>query len=168
MKKLVALLLAVMLAAAILPGAALADSARRTVFVSSTGSGTLNLRSGPGKGYEPKGYVYHGDTVTVLNRSGEWSKVKTTSGRIGWIKTKYIDGTTKALGTGIREFRQPALRPRHGLHHQGQRAKRRVREGAQHRRRLGEGNGFRFRQDGLDHGEVHRRPGLHGHRAFLV
>jgi len=98
MKRFLAILLTVMLLAGVLSAPALAET--KKVYVSSTGSGTLNLRSGPGKGYEVKGYVHHGDKVTPLDHSGEWSKVKTASGKKGWIKTKYIDGTTKALGTG--------------------------------------------------------------------
>ena len=107
MKRVLAILLAAMLLACALPAGALASSPK-TVYVSSTGSGTLNLRSGPGKDYEVKGYVYHGDKVTPLDKSGEWSKVKTASGKTGWIKTKYIDGTTKALGTGTKTVKVPS------------------------------------------------------------
>lgn len=102
MKRVFSIMLAVVLLLSVLPASAMAASSKKTVYVSSTGEGTLNLRSGPGTGYDPKGYVYHGDRVTVLDRSGEWSKVRTESGRTGWIKTKYIDGTTKSLGTGLK------------------------------------------------------------------
>ena len=105
MKRVLAILLAIMLACA-LPVAALAEGTS-TIYVSSTGEGTLNLRSGPGKEYEPKGYVHHNDKVTVLDHDGIWSKVKTASGKTGWIKTKYIDGTTRALGTGTKKVSVP-------------------------------------------------------------
>jgi uncharacterized protein YgiM (DUF1202 family) len=86
---------------AMLPTAALAAS--KTVYISSTGSGSMNVRSGPGKSYSVKGYVHHKDTVDVLDKSGEWSKVKVhDNGVTGWIKTKYIDGTTRELGTGTK------------------------------------------------------------------
>ncbi|MBQ6373449.1 MAG: SH3 domain-containing protein [Clostridia bacterium] len=101
MKKLIAILLAVTLLAAVLPGAALADG-KKTIYISSTGDGTMNLRKGPGKEYGVKGYVHHGDKVTQLDTDGIWSKVKTASNKVGWIKTKYIDGTTKKLGTGYK------------------------------------------------------------------
>ena len=91
MKRVIAILLTALLLATALPAAALASSSARTVYVSSTGEGTLNLRSGPGKEYESKGFVHHGNRVTVLDRCGEWSKVRTDSGRTGWIKTKYIE-----------------------------------------------------------------------------
>ncbi len=99
MKRLLTLLMVLLLCAA-LPTEALAASTR-TVYVSATGSGSLNLRGGPGKDYEPVGYVYHGDKVIPGRTSGEWTRVKVSgSGATGWIKTKYIDGTTKSLGTG--------------------------------------------------------------------
>ena len=105
MKRVFTVLLAVLLLVSAVPVSALASSGKYTVYVSSTGEGTLNLRSGPGTDYEPRGYVYHGDRVSVLDRSGIWSKVRTSSGRTGWIKTKYIDGTTKELGTGSKVVR---------------------------------------------------------------
>lgn len=105
MKRVLTILLALLLACAV-PMAALGESTGR-IYVSSTGEGTLNLRSGPGKEYEPKGYVHHNDRVTVLGHDGIWSKIKTASGRTGWIKTKYIDGTTRALGTGTKKVSVP-------------------------------------------------------------
>lgn len=100
MKKVLSILLAALLIAAILPMTALAEA---SVYISSTGSGTMNVRSGPGKDYSVKGYVHHKDTVTQLETSGEWSKVKVhDNGITGWIKTKYIDGTTANLGSGYK------------------------------------------------------------------
>jgi len=104
MKRVFSLLLVVLLLMSALPFSAMAES-KRTVYISSTGEGTLNLRAGPGKDYDVKGYVYHGDRVTPVDRSGIWSKVRTDSGRTGWIKTKYIDGTTRELGTGTKTVR---------------------------------------------------------------
>ena len=101
MKKVITMLLAVMLLLSALPVGAMAAT-KYTVYISSTGSGTLNLRSGPGTSYSSKGYVHHGDKVTRLDTSGIWSRVKTASGVTGWIKTMYIDGTTQALGTGYK------------------------------------------------------------------
>lgn len=101
MKRLLSILLAVLLLASALPLSAFAET-KYTVYVSSTGSGTLSLREGPGKDYDVIGYVYHGDKVTKLKTSGEWSRVQTSKNKKGWIKTKYIDGTTKKLGTGYK------------------------------------------------------------------
>lgn len=102
MKKILAMIMVLLLVAAALPMSALAATTK-TVYISSTGSGSMNVRSGPGKGYSVNGYVHHKDTVDVLDKSGEWSKVKVhDNGVTGWIKTKYIDGTTKDLGTGTK------------------------------------------------------------------
>ena len=100
MKRILPVILVLLLCAAMLPVGALAASTR-TVYISSTGSGSLNLRGGPGKEYASVGYVYHGDKVTPGKTSGEWTRVKVAgTGAVGWIKTKYFDGTTKALGGG--------------------------------------------------------------------
>lgn len=102
MKKFVALLLALMLFVAVIPTAAFAASTK-TVYVSRNGGNSrINLREGPGYDYEPTGNVAkHNDKVTVSKTSGKWSKVKVSrTGKTGWIRTYYIDGTTKALGTG--------------------------------------------------------------------
>jgi len=101
MKRVISLLMAALLILCALPVSAMAET-WKTVYISSTGSGTLNLRSGPGKDYDVVGYVNHGDEVQVLKKSGEWSRVKTEDGDKGWIKTKYIDGTTKSLGSGTK------------------------------------------------------------------
>lgn len=101
MKRSLALMLAVMLLIAVIPSTAFASSTK-TVYVSRNGEGTINLRKGPGYGYAKTGhYAYHGSKVTVKDTSGSWSKVKVNaSGYVGWIRTYYIDGTTKSLGTG--------------------------------------------------------------------
>jgi len=100
MKKLVTVIIILsLILTLLLPAQALAEDAN--VYVSSTGSGSLNLRSGPGKEYSVKGYVYHNSDVTEISTSGEWSRVKVAAtGKTGWIKTKYIDGTTEELGSG--------------------------------------------------------------------
>ncbi len=101
MKRFLALILAAMLLIAVIPAAAFADSTK-TVYVSRTGDGTINLREGPGYDYDATGnYVHHNDKVTVKKTSGKWSKVTVkSSGKTGWIRTYYVDGTTKKLGTG--------------------------------------------------------------------
>ena len=98
-KRLVSLFLVLALCLAI-PAAALAEK----VYISSTGKGTLNLRKGPSTDYVVVGYVKHNAKVTVKDTDGDWSKVKVSStGKTGWIKTMYIDGTTKDLGTGTKQ-----------------------------------------------------------------
>lgn len=63
--------------------------------------GSLYLRSGPGKEYKSVGTVHDGDSITVVSYGEIWSKVKTSSGKTGYIKNLYIsDGDTNyASGT---------------------------------------------------------------------
>ena len=104
MKRFLAILLAMMLIVAVLPTSALAASTK-TVYVSRNGGNSrINLRTGPGYDYPESGNVArHNDKVTVKSTDGEWSKVTVKrSGKTGWIRTYYIDGTTKELGTGTK------------------------------------------------------------------
>lgn len=109
MKRFIAIFLAAMLLVAVMPVSAFASSTK-TVYVSRNGSGTLNLRKGPGYDYGTTGsYAYHNSKVSVLDTSGKWSKVKVkSSGKTGWIRTYYIDGTTKSLGTGTHKITKAA------------------------------------------------------------
>ena len=105
MKRILSIMLALLLLAAMLPATAFAASSR-TIYVSSTGKGTLNLREGPGYEYDVLGYVHHNNKVKVYESSGVWSRIK--YGKLsGWIRTMYIDGTTKALGTGFKAVAVP-------------------------------------------------------------
>ena len=93
-KLMIALSLALMIC--ILAPAALAA----TVEMAYNG-GSLYLRTGPGRSYDANGTVHDGDYITVLNYGDIWSKVKTSSGRTGYIKNLYIDDgdDTYAAGT---------------------------------------------------------------------
>ena len=111
MKRFVAILLAVMLLIAVVPTAAFAESTK-TVYVSrGDTSSRIYFRTGAGYDYPEKGVVYHLDKVSVQDTKNEWSKVKIVStkggyrGYAGWIRTYYIDGTTKKLCTGSREIK---------------------------------------------------------------
>ena len=100
MKKILAIMLALMLLIAAVPSTAFAAGSKR-VYVSSTGSGTLNLRAGPGYEYKVLGYVKHNNKVKTYEEDGDWIKVKLGK-KVGWIKTIYVDGTTTALGKGYK------------------------------------------------------------------
>ena len=51
---------------------------------------TLNVRSGPSTSYSITTKVYKGETVEVLESSNGWSKIKTSSGKIGWASEEYL------------------------------------------------------------------------------
>ncbi|OPY57624.1 MAG: N-acetylmuramoyl-L-alanine amidase AmiC precursor [Pelotomaculum sp. PtaU1.Bin035] len=45
----------------------------------------VNIRSGPGTGYQVAAQAALGDRLTVLNKSGDWYSVKLNSGLTGWV-----------------------------------------------------------------------------------
>ena len=66
--------------------------------------GSLNLRSGPGREYKSVGTVHDGDTITVLSYGEICSKVKTSSGKTGYIKNLYIDDGDDNYASGTDYF----------------------------------------------------------------
>lgn len=50
----------------------------------------VNIRSGPGKEYDPVGYCILGERITVLEMDGEWCKIETSTGVVGYIMDKFI------------------------------------------------------------------------------
>lgn len=50
----------------------------------------VNVRSGPGKEYDPVSYCTLGETITVLETDGEWCKIETSAGVVGYIMDKFI------------------------------------------------------------------------------
>ena len=104
MKKLLSIVLALTLIIAVLPATAFAASSK-TVYISRNG-GKIYLHTGPRYDYEVGSTVKHKAKVTVQDKSGSWSKVKLSSnGKTGWIRTMYIDGTTKELANGYKAIK---------------------------------------------------------------
>lgn len=104
MKRFIAILLALMLFIAVMPTSAFAASTK-TVYVSRNG-GKIYLHTGPGYEYDTTNTVKHDNKVTVLDKDGVWSKVKVNAtGKTGWIRTMYIDGTTKKLADGYKAIK---------------------------------------------------------------
>lgn len=54
----------------------------------------MNVRSGPSTSTSVKTTVKHGSYVQLLATNGEWTKVLTTGGNRGYIKTKYLVETS--------------------------------------------------------------------------
>ena len=92
-------ILAVVLVLALIPAAALAE----TVSLAYSG-GALNLRKGPGTGYASLGTLHDGDHITVLSYGDVWSKIKTDSGKVGYIKNLYIKDGDSNYASGIRYY----------------------------------------------------------------
>lgn len=56
----------------------------------------LFMNSGPGYEYRIIGRVRSGDTVTVLEQSGDYSKIQLEDGKTGWVPRRYIaEGTSQ-------------------------------------------------------------------------
>lgn len=72
-------LLVILLVLAIFPAAALA--AQQVVVKGSS----VHIRSGPGTTYKVTGSAGQGDKFSLLDKSGQWYKVKLTNGSTGWI-----------------------------------------------------------------------------------
>ncbi len=51
----------------------------------------LNLRSGAGTEFRILASTQPGERLTVLKRSGDWTKVRTEAGKEGWIAAGYLD-----------------------------------------------------------------------------
>lgn len=68
------------------------------------GGGSIYLRTGPGRDYGTNGTVKDGASITVLSYGDVWSKVKTSSGRTGYIKNLYINDGDKAYASGTNYF----------------------------------------------------------------
>ena len=98
MKQKLAAILVIVLAIA-LPAMALAE----TVSLAYP-SGALNLRDGAGTQYESLGTVHDGDHITVLEQGSVWSKIKTDSGKVGYIKNLYISGNGSSYASGTTYF----------------------------------------------------------------
>lgn len=51
---------------------------------------TLNVRSGAGTGYEKVATLGRGDKVGYFDKSGEWARIQTSSGKTGYVLAKYM------------------------------------------------------------------------------
>ncbi|MEW6572786.1 MAG: SH3 domain-containing protein, partial [Bacillota bacterium] len=61
------------------------DNSAGTPSVVVVSKPVVNLRGGPGTGYAMMGQVSLGTRLTVVGKSGDWYKVRLTSGREVWI-----------------------------------------------------------------------------------
>ncbi|HKS24308.1 MAG TPA: SH3 domain-containing protein, partial [Thermoanaerobaculia bacterium] len=59
----------------------------------------LNVRSEPSLQGEVVGHARRGERVTILGESGEWLRVRTGGGEVGWVSSQHVarDGATAAI-----------------------------------------------------------------------
>ena len=48
------------------------------------------MRRGPGANFEAVAQLQQGETVTLLDESGDWLQVRTASGLTGWVAAQYV------------------------------------------------------------------------------
>lgn len=59
----------------------------------------VNLRSGPGTSYSKTGEASRGDQLTLIEKQGDWYKVKTVSGTICYIAAAYAATNGQSVAT---------------------------------------------------------------------
>jgi uncharacterized protein YgiM (DUF1202 family) len=52
--------------------------------------GSINLRDGAGTHFQVIGKAQLGDTLTILSESGEWYRVQTGTGLVGWVSKTLV------------------------------------------------------------------------------
>jgi uncharacterized protein YgiM (DUF1202 family) len=62
----------------------------RSAGPARVGQGTINLRDGAGTAYQVIGQAQSGDTLTILAESGEWYRVRTGTGLVGWVSKTLV------------------------------------------------------------------------------
>ncbi|HEY4477495.1 MAG TPA: SH3 domain-containing protein, partial [Candidatus Paceibacterota bacterium] len=60
------------------------------VQIKNTETGYLNVREGPGTSYKLLFRVSPGETHILLERKGDWAKIRTKDGRAGWVSGQYV------------------------------------------------------------------------------
>ncbi|WP_250673237.1 SH3 domain-containing protein [Paraclostridium ghonii] len=102
------------------------ESNSQTPSTGKTGTITadaLNVRSGPSTSYSKVTMVYKGQSVTILESSNGWHKIKTQSGQTGWVSSQYVStsggsnnggGSTETPSTGKGTVTASALNIRSG------------------------------------------------------
>lgn len=62
---------------------------------------TVNVRLGPGLGYDILTQIQGGSMVNVLDEENEWYKVRLDDGRIGWVASWLINNTEVAASQNL-------------------------------------------------------------------
>jgi uncharacterized protein YgiM (DUF1202 family) len=59
--------------------------------LTATVAGPANVREGPGVDFGIAGIQAAGDVVTLTGRQGQWYRVRTTAGVVGWIAAQLLE-----------------------------------------------------------------------------
>ena len=69
---------------------ALAPSENK-IRIKATSLGYLNVRSGPGTGYDKVTEVSAGEEYLVLTEEGDWYQIQLAADSVGWVYSIYVD-----------------------------------------------------------------------------
>jgi uncharacterized protein YgiM (DUF1202 family) len=58
---------------------------RHIVSAARVGQGSINLRDGAGTHFQVIGKAQSGEVLTILAETGEWYRVRTGTGLVGWV-----------------------------------------------------------------------------------
>jgi hypothetical protein len=67
-----------------------ARSGRLIIGVARVSQGSINLRDGAGTHFQVIGKAQSGDTLTILADLGEWYRVRTGTGLVGWVSNTLV------------------------------------------------------------------------------
>ncbi len=68
----------------------------------------LNMRSGPGTGYQVAGQLKQGAVLQILGKPGDWLKIKTSAGSTGWVASWLVTVNKPAVQTNTTPSPAPA------------------------------------------------------------
>jgi uncharacterized protein YgiM (DUF1202 family) len=68
----------------------------------------LEMHTGPGRGYPVFFVVERGDWIEIESRHTDWFKVRSSSGKEGWVVRRQLEATLTAAGS-LKTFRDIAL-----------------------------------------------------------
>jgi len=72
----------------------------------TTGSGNLNVRSGPGTNYEKTAALSKGEVVLFLRVSSGWSRVLYHGTKTGYVSAQYLSNYHRAISLHVPNFKQ--------------------------------------------------------------
>lgn len=72
----------------------------------NTGSGSLNVRSGPGTSYAKQGSLAKGETVIELSASGGWSRILYHGTKTGYVSAQYLSSGNPAVSLWVPNLKQ--------------------------------------------------------------
>ncbi|MGY4828484.1 SH3 domain-containing protein [Sphaerotilaceae bacterium SBD11-9] len=99
---------AVLLVLAVVCGAAPARAADEPLERLTVADPYLEMHTGPGRGYPVFFVVERGDWIEIESRHTDWFKVRSSTGKEGWVVRQQLEATLTAAGS-LKTFRDIAL-----------------------------------------------------------